>query len=259
MNLQLEGRVVLVTGGSSGLGAAAALRLVNEGAKVAICGRDGDRLDAAARKLSNGPGEVLAVKADVTRSEDVQEFVESAHQRWGRLDGLLNNAGSGAARLFEDITDSDWDADLDLKLHGAIRTTRAALPLLRETGGGAIVNVLAIAAKTPGAGSMPSSVSRAAGLALTKALSKEVAADHIRVNAVLVGVIRAGGHDRRAESLGIPADQYYAELARTRNVPLGRVGRDEEFADLVAYLVSERSSYVTGTAINIDGGASPVP
>jgi NAD(P)-dependent dehydrogenase (short-subunit alcohol dehydrogenase family) len=258
MDLGLQGKVVLVTGGSSGLGAAAARRLIAEGANVGICARDEARLADMAAQLSGGPGEVLAVPTDVTRLDQIERFVTSAHDRWGRVDALVNNAGGGAARPFDSITDQAWESDLELKLFAAIRTTRSVLPLFRRAKGGAIVNVLAIAALAPGAGSMPSSVSRAAGLALGKALSKELAPDGIRVNSVLVGVIQAGGHDRRAAETGVDPAQYYEDLARSRQVPLGRVGRSDEFADLIAYLVSDRSSYVTGASINIDGGASPV-
>ena len=258
MDLGLQGKVALVTGGSSGLGAAAARRLIAEGANVGICARDETRLADVAAQLSAGPGEVLAVPADVTQPDQIERFVTSAHDRWGRIDALVNNAGGGAARPFASITDQAWEADLELKLFAAIRTTRLVLPLFRAAHGGAIVNVLAIAALAPGAGSMPSSVSRVAGLALGKALSKEVASDGVRVNSVLVGVIRAGGHDRRAAETGVEPTQYYEDLARSRRVPLGRVGRSDEFADLIAFLVSDRSSYMTGASINIDGGASPV-
>jgi NAD(P)-dependent dehydrogenase (short-subunit alcohol dehydrogenase family) len=258
MDLSIEGKVVLVTGGSSGLGAAAARRLAAEGANVAICGRNSPRLEAVVAELSDGTGNALAVSADVTEIGDIERFVASAHERWGRVDALVNNAGGGAAQLFDSITDEAWESDLQLKVFAAIRTTRTVLPLFRDAGGGAIVNVLSIAAQAPGAGSMPSSVSRAAGLALGKALSKELAPEAIRVNSVLVGVIQAGGHDRRASEKGVDPAQYYDDLARSRHVPLGRVGRSEEFGDLIAFLVSDRSSYLTGASINIDGGSSPV-
>jgi NAD(P)-dependent dehydrogenase (short-subunit alcohol dehydrogenase family) len=257
MDLSLHGKVVLITGGSSGLGAAAARRLAAEGANVAICGRDAARLEAVALELSSEPGDIMAVSADVTEVADIERFVASAHDRWGRVDALVNNAGGGAARAFDSITDQAWESDLQLKLFAAIRTTRSILPMFRAAKSGVIVNVLSIAAQAPGAGSMPSSVSRAAGLALGKALSKELAPDGIRVNSVLVGVIQAGGHDRRASETGVDPAQYYDELARTRRVPLGRVGRSDEFGDLIAFLVSDRSSYVTGASINIDGGSSP--
>jgi len=257
MDLGLQDKVVLVTGGSDGLGAAVAARVAEAGAAVAICARGHERLEQVAERLRSTGADVLAVRADVTDRAQIEQFVQSAGQRWGRIDALVNNAGVSAAGAFESISDDDWDADLQLKLHAARHATIAALPLLRARGG-SVVNVLAIAAKAPPGSSMPSSVSRAAGMALTKALSREVGADAVRVNAVLVGVIESDQWVRRAAAQEVPVEEVHAQLVRSLDIPLGRVGRAEEFADLVTYLVSERSTYVTGTAINVDGGLSPV-
>ncbi|MCY0997846.1 SDR family oxidoreductase [Myxococcus sp. MISCRS1] len=256
MDLELGGKVVLVTGGSDGLGAAVARRLVREGAKVALCARGAERLAATAEALRAEGGDVLAVQADVSRAWEVEHFVDAAHARWGRVDALVNNAGTAAARPFASVSDAEWEADLQLKLFAAVRASRHVLPLLSEAGGGAIVNVLAIGAKTPGAQSTPSSVSRAAGLALTKALSKELGPRNIRVNAVLVGIIESGQWVRRAQELGKPVETFQAEMARNAGIPLGRVGRADEFADVVAFLLSPRGGYISGAAINVDGGLS---
>jgi NAD(P)-dependent dehydrogenase (short-subunit alcohol dehydrogenase family) len=256
MDLELAGKVAVITGGSDGLGAATAARLVEEGARVAICGRDQARLDGAAAHLRNLGGEVLAVQADVTRATDVERLIRETAGRWGRIDALVNNAGQSSALPFTEVTDEVLEADVQLKLFGASRASRAAYPHLRATGGGAIVNVLAIAGKTPGARSAPTSVSRAAGMALTKVLSKEWGADGIRVNAVLVGLIESGQWERRADREGGPVARVYEEMAKSTPIPLGRVGRAAEFADVVAFLVSARSSYLSGTAINVDGGLS---
>jgi NAD(P)-dependent dehydrogenase (short-subunit alcohol dehydrogenase family) len=141
----------------------------------------------------------------------------------------------------------------------AIRATRLCLPHLRETRG-AIVNVVAIGGKAPGARSLPSTVTRAAGLALTKALSKEFAPDGVRVNAVCIGTVRSGQHDPEWQHAysHLMRDEFYADFARKRAIPLGRVGEAEEAADLIAYLLSERAAFISGTAVNLDGGASPV-
>jgi NAD(P)-dependent dehydrogenase (short-subunit alcohol dehydrogenase family) len=141
-------------------------------------------------------------------------------------------------------------------LMGAVRLTRMALPLLRA-GGGSALFTLAMAAKAPGAGSAPSSVSRAAGMALMKALSKELAPDGIRVNAILIGLIESGQWVRSAAAAGVPLLDFYQRMAAGAGIPLGRLGRSEEFADLASFLLSARSSYLTGTAINLDGGLSP--
>jgi NAD(P)-dependent dehydrogenase (short-subunit alcohol dehydrogenase family) len=253
MDLGLGGKVVLVTGGSDGLGRALCTELVAEGARVALCARDETRLGATANLLREAGGDVLGVVADVTRPEHLVRFVEEAVARWGRIDGLVNNAGRAAAKRVADTEDADWDDDLQLKLYSAIRLTRLSLPHLRPHGG-AIVNTLAIAAKAPGGSSTPTSVSRAAGMALTKALSRDLGPDGIRVNAVLIGLVESGQWERVADRAGQSVDALYERRGRDSGIPLGRIGRAEEFADLVTYLLSPRASYVTGTAINLDGG-----
>jgi NAD(P)-dependent dehydrogenase (short-subunit alcohol dehydrogenase family) len=256
MDLELAGTVTMITGGTDGLGLALAERLVAEGGAVAVCGRDEARLAAAAAGLTAAGGDVLAVRADVEHAGEIETFVNAVVERWGRIDGVVHNAGRSAAGRLEDTDDAVWLGDLELKLMGAVRVTRMALPYLRERGGSALFT-LAMAAKAPGAGSAPSSVSRAAGMALMKALSKELAPDGIRVNAILIGLIESGQWVRSAEAAGVPLPEYYKRLADGSGVPLGRIGRADEFADLAAYLLSARASYLTGTAINLDGGLSP--
>jgi NAD(P)-dependent dehydrogenase (short-subunit alcohol dehydrogenase family) len=258
MDLHLTGKVVLITGGTDGLGAALAERLVEEGSRVAVCGRDPGRLAAIDQRLRDAGGDALAVQADVTNLADLERFVDAATARWGRIDGLVNNAGRSAAGRIDQVPDEDWIADLDLKVLAAARCTRLALPHLIAAGGGSIVNVLNVGAKAAGAGSLPTAASRAAGLAITKASSKDLGGHGIRVNAVLIGLVASGQWRRRAEAAGQSEDEFYRQMARNTRIPLGRVGRPEEFADLAAYLLSDRSSYVTGSAINLDGGTSPV-
>jgi NAD(P)-dependent dehydrogenase (short-subunit alcohol dehydrogenase family) len=257
VELGLEGRAVLVTGGSDGLGLGLCRRLLAEGALVALCGRDRARLDAAAESLGSSGGDVLAVQADVAKADDVARFVDAAVDRWGRLDGLVNNAGQSAAGPVIDTDDALWRADLDLKLFAAVRFTRLVVPHLAARGG-AIVNTLAVAAKAPGAHSAPSSVSRAAGLALTKTLSKELGGRGIRVNAVLIGLMESGQWARWAERSQTPLAQMYEQMGRESGIPLGRVGRAEEYGDLVSFLLSDRAAYISGAAINLDGGLCAV-
>jgi NAD(P)-dependent dehydrogenase (short-subunit alcohol dehydrogenase family) len=259
MELGLRGKVALVTGGSEGIGRAAALRLAREGAQVAICARRPDVLEAAATEISRASGlDVLSVPADVTAADDVRRFVDTAAERLGRIDVLFNNAGRSAAGAFERVTDEEWQDDLDLKFFGAVRMSRQAIPHLRKAGGGRIINLVTIGGKQPGARSVPTSVSRAAGIALTKALSKELAPDKITVNAVCVGTIKSMQHVRTWQREGSPGtlDEWYAK--RGAGIPLGRVGEAEEVADLVAFLASERAAYITGAAINCDGGVSAI-
>ncbi len=262
MDLGLKGKVALVTGGSEGIGKAAAKRLAAEGARVVICARRPDVLEKAAAELREATGgEVTPIPADVSRPEDIKSLFDKVIATYGRIDILVNNAGTSAAGYFEDVTDEAWYADLELKLFAAIRCARQAIPHMKRQGGGRIINVTNLGAKAPGPRSVPTSVSRAAGLALTKALSKDYARDNILVNTVCIGLIKSGQHERRYERArsqdpNLTLDEWYANMGK--NVPLGRVGEAEEAGDVIAFLASERASYVTGVAINIDGGTSSV-
>jgi NAD(P)-dependent dehydrogenase (short-subunit alcohol dehydrogenase family) len=256
MDLALAGKVVLITGGTDGLGLALAERLVDEGAAVGVCGRDEERLVAARQALTARGGDVLAVQADVSEVAPIEQFVHDAAARWGRIDAIVHNAGRSAAGPLEANDDEVWARDLELKLMGAVRLTRLALPHLRASQGSALFT-LAISAKAPSSGSAPSSVSRAAGMALMKALSKELGPSGIRVNAILIGLIESGQWVRMAEAAGTELAVLYDRMAADAAIPLGRVGRAEEFADLASFLLSARASYLTGTAINLDGGLSP--
>jgi NAD(P)-dependent dehydrogenase (short-subunit alcohol dehydrogenase family) len=260
MDLELVGRAFLITGGTDGLGLALARQLAGEGASVGICGRDEDRLrvaESAVIAAAASDGDVLAVRADVSRADELATFAGAAVERWGRIDGVVHNAGRASAGPLESIDDATWESDFQLKLMAAVRLTRLALPQLRASRG-SVLFTLAMAAKAPGAGSEPSSVTRAAGMALMKALSKELAPAGVRANAILIGLIESGQWVRAAKNAGKPLEAFYADFARDAGIPLGRFGRAEEFADLACYLLSARSSYVTGTAINLDGGMSPV-
>lgn len=256
MDLQLKNKVAIVTGGSQGIGRATALRLAEEGASVVIAARGRELLDQVAAEIRAAGGSVAAVPADVSRAEDCARLVAEAVKAYGRLDILVNNAGTSATGEFESVTDELWQADFELKLFAAIRLARLAIPHMKQQGGGRIVNITNIGAKQPRAKSMPTTVTRAAGLAFTKALSKEFAPHQILVNTVCIGLVRAGQHERKAAKAGIALEQAYANMAK--DIPLGRVGRAEEVANAIAFLASEAASYITGTSINLDGGTSAV-
>jgi 3-oxoacyl-[acyl-carrier protein] reductase len=254
VELGLKDKVAVVTGGTEGIGRATALRLAQEGASVAICARRQELLDKTAAELRNTGAQVLAVSADMSKTADIDRFIKAVIERFGRIDILVNNAGTSARGKFLEIEDKAWSADLELKVFGAIRCTRLAVPHMKKQGGGRIINITISSAKQPGAESYPTSVSRAAGLALTKALSKEYAADNILVNTVCIGKIKSGQHERRYTKQRVSADDYYRETAK--DIPLGRVGEADEVANVIAFLASNAASYVTGTSINLDGGMS---
>ena len=262
MDLGLAGRVAVVTGGSEGIGKAAALSLAREGARVAICARRPDVLEAAAAEVRDATGgDVIAVPCDVMDEAQVKAAMAQVVARWGGVDILVNNAGTSAAGKFEEVSDQAWETDLGIKVYGAIYCSRAAIPYMKAAGGGRIINITTGGGKAPGAGSLPTSMARAAGIALTKAMSRDYAPDNILVNTVCIGLIKSGQHERRYERMqerdpSRSLDQFYAGMGE--RVPLGRVGEAAEAGDVICFLASARASYVTGASVNIDGGSSPV-
>ena len=257
----LERTSALVTGASRGIGLETARRLWLEGGRVAVVARDVDRLRTAVELIGDGaPDRVVGIAADCSRIDDLSRAYQQATDAIGPINALVNNAGHSAQGPFLDVTLDDWRDDLDLKLLASIHLSRLVITDLLDRGeGGRIVNVLSIAGKNPSAGSGPSSVSRAAGLALTKALSKEFAGARILVNAVCIGFVRSGQHEDRwrLRRPGSSFDEYLRDIAAARGVPLGRFGESSEAASVIAFLLSEEADFVTGTAINVDGGASP--
>ena len=256
MELGLKGKVAVVTGGSEGIGAATAIRLALEGAKVAICARRREPLDKVAAEIRARGGEAFVQPTDMSKAADVERFIKAVVDCYGRIDILVNNAGSSIRGPFLEVKDETWQQDLELKVFGAIRASRLVIPHMKKQGGGRIVNISTVAGKQPGPASAPTSVSRAAGLALTKALSKEYAADNILVNAVCIGKVRSGQHERRIAREKLDPAAYYAKVSE--EVPMGRVGEPGEVANVITFLVSDAASYVTGSSIHLDGGMSGV-
>ncbi|MEM7096285.1 MAG: SDR family oxidoreductase [Actinomycetota bacterium] len=254
MDLGLTDRTVIVTGGSNGIGLATAELLVAEGANVAICGRDQERLDSAVARLGEG---VLARCADVLQADAMAAFVAAVVRRFGAIDGLVNNAGQSRMSTYATTTDDAWRDELELKFFGLLHAIRAAEPHLRASELGAIVNMNAVLSRQPEGRLVATSAARAGALNLTKSLSRELAPD-IRVNAVLLGLIDSGQWSRRFEAAetGLDYEAWGAELAADRGVPLGRLGRPDEVAPTVALLLSPHSGYTTGATIEISGGVS---
>lgn len=257
MDLGLQGKVAIVTGGSEGIGRATAVVLAREGASVVIGARRQGPLDEAKAEVEATGGACVAVSMDVTSDADCERLVNAAVEHFGGVDILINNAGQSSSGRIESHDIETWAVDIDLKLYGAIRLSKQCIPLMRERGGGRIINLLNIGSKTPGAGSMPTAASRAAGLAMTKALSKEVAADQILVNAACIGSVDSaqwhGFHQARMP------DATYEEFLDSvgQTIPVQRIGTSEEAANMLVFLASDAASFITGCAINIDGGASP--
>jgi 3-oxoacyl-[acyl-carrier protein] reductase len=260
MQIRLDGRIALITGASKGLGLAMAEAFAEAGAAVAIVARRQSELDAAKARITGRfqGARVATVSADVATSGGCAKAVAEATAQLGPVDILVNNAGTSQRGPFPQVDDALWQADLDLKLFGAIRLSRAVWAGMQERKWGRIINVLAIAAKAPAAETAPTAVSRAAGMALTKVMANEGAKHGILVNAMLVGLFDSEQHQKRHASLDT-GESYEAWLAKAgAGLPMGRYGRPEEFAALATFLVSDAASYVTGTAINVDGGRSPV-
>ena len=259
-DLDLNGKVALVTGGSDGLGRAAAHRLALEGASVVICGRRADHAQQAAQDMttavqaSGSRGGVVGLRADVTQSDDCEALIAEIGHLHGGIDILINNAGASAAMGLALVEDDLWLSDFNLKVMAAVRLSRLAIPIMKARGGGAIVNASIGGGKAPNAGALPTSVMRAAGLNLTKSMAQEFAASNIRVNAICIGYLKSMQWIRRAEN-GDPSSIYENF---SQKIPMGRMGEAEEYADLVAFLSSQRASYITGTAVNLDGGLCPV-
>jgi NAD(P)-dependent dehydrogenase (short-subunit alcohol dehydrogenase family) len=263
MDLGLTDKVAIITGGSEGIGKAAAQRMAAEGARAVIVARRPEVLEAAAQEIRTATGgTVLPIAGDVMETETLNRVLEMTLDTFGRVDILVNNAGTSMAKSFESVSDADWEGDFNLKVWSAVRLVRAVIPEMRKVGGGRIINVTNLGGRTPGASSMPTSISRAAGIAITKALSKDLAKDNILVTTVCIGLIKSGQHERRyarqQDSNPMSMEEFYANSAKARGVPLGRVGEADEAGDVIAFLASERASYLTGIAVNIDGGASAV-
>jgi len=253
MQISLANRRALITGGSKGLGLAMAKRFAESGAKVAIVARGAEALEKAAAATG-----ATAIVANVGTADGCDRAYAEAERALGGIDILVNNAGTSARGPFMDVTDADWQADLDLKLFAAIRLTRLVWRGMQARRWGRIINVLNTGAKAPPAEGAPTAVSRAAGMALTKVLAGEGAPHGILVNALLVGIIESDQWVRRfaTDNRGLSWEQWKAEQGKA--VPLGRIGKAEEFADTACFLASDNAGYIAGVAINVDGGRSPV-
>jgi NAD(P)-dependent dehydrogenase (short-subunit alcohol dehydrogenase family) len=245
-------------GGSSGVGLTAAQMFLDEGARVAICGRNPQRLQQAQEQLSRHADEddIFPLAADATVESEVKQAVEKTIDRWGRMDVLVNSAGQSLMKHFLDIRDEEWEQQIRLKYYAIIYAVRAVQPYMAQQGGGRIININATLAKEPEPHMIATAATRAGLLNLSKALAHEFAPQNILVNSVSLGVIRTDQWERRrkAQAPDIDPEAYYQDLAQKRKIPLGRVGEAEEVASAILFLASKGASYISGSTIEVAGG-----
>jgi NAD(P)-dependent dehydrogenase (short-subunit alcohol dehydrogenase family) len=260
MDIRLDGRSAIVTGGSKGLGLAIAQEYAASGADVAILARDPGALAEAKQKIQAGAHgrKVAAISCDVSKADAIKKAYDQVMAEFGKVDIFVNNAGQSTRGPSEKLTDEQWQADFDLKLFAQVRFCRLVFPQMKQRRWGRIISVLNIGAKAPGPDSAPTSISRAAQLAFTKVLSQEGAPYNVLANSLHVGVIVSDQIARRydRERPNVSFEDYVAQAGRA--VPLGRMGRAEEFASIATFMASDAASYITGTSINVDGGRSPI-
>ncbi|AZG47327.1 SDR family oxidoreductase [Gordonia insulae] len=255
MDLQLDGRRILITGASSGIGLATARLLAEEGARLALCARDVQRLRSATEELA-AVTDVVTAACDVTDRSSVDDFVDSAVDRLGGLDGVVCNAGRSLMRTLDETSDEEIRDEFDLKIFGALNVVRAARPALAKSDAGSIVVVNAILSRQPELRLAITAAARAGLLNLSRSLAGDLAVDGIRVNSVLLGLVDTGQWQRRFVESGSPADfdEWSAEIAHDRGIALGRFGTADELAFPVTTLLSPRNSYMTGAALDVGGG-----
>ena len=253
MNLGLTGKTALVTAASKGMGKACALGLAAEGARIVMCARTDVDLQAAAEEVRSKTGaQVVAMPADVTRADQVKALVARAHEAFGGVDILVANAGGPPRGYFDELSDEQWYGAFEVSLLSVVRLIREVLPSMRQRRWGRIITIQSSSVKQPIDGLDLSNAIRPGAAGLMKTLATELGADNILVNTVCPGRILTDRLLGGAPQAGLSPEEYVRHVGA--DVPVGRVGTPEEFANVVVFLASERASYVTGVALQVDGG-----
>ena len=259
MDLNLKDSVIVITGGSSGIGLATVEICLQEGMNVAYCGRNKEKLESSYQKLVShySSDNILAVPCDVLDESQVIGFADQVAQRFGNVDMLVNNAGGGRISTFSDTANNHWSEELTLKFNSVIYPVRSFLPVLKESKVASIVVVNSLLAVQPEPHMVATSAARAGVQNLVRSLAVEFAKEPIRVNSILLGTIVSGQWQRRYENLpdkSLSFDDWLHKMALDKKIPLGRFGQPEEPAKAILFLASPASSYITGTSIDISGG-----
>jgi len=248
---RISGKVALITGGGTGIGRACAVLFAREGARVALAGRRRAPLEEAARVISNSGGEVLAVTCDVTDRKSVEAALQKVTERFGRLDILVNNAGAVIVATADATSDEEWNRILDVNLTGTFLVSRAALPFLRQAGGGSIVNIGSILGLVARKQRAAYCAAKTGVTGLTRAMALDHAHENIRVNCVCPTIVET---ELGMQSIRKAPDPEAEHRRRTADIPLGRMGKPEDVAQMALYLASDEASWVTGAALPLDGG-----
>lgn len=257
MDLKLEGKTALVTGGSEGIGKAIALGLAREGVDVAICARRAEPLEAVAKEIAaETRRKVYAIPTDLTKDEEAKNFVTKAHELLGRVDIMINNAGSAPGGVLEHLTEADWAQALQLKFMGYVRTLRYVLPLMVKQGGGRVVNLIGNDGKKPSYWEIAPGAANAAGYNLTLSLAGQYGKHGISLVAVNPGPVRTERWSGLVSAMARDMNLSYedADKLAPASIPMGRIAETSEVADTVIMLASPRLHYLTGTMIEVDGG-----
>jgi 3-oxoacyl-[acyl-carrier protein] reductase len=257
MNLELNNRIAMIAAASKGLGKACALALAKEGCRISICARGGETLEKARAEIAgHAPKDTLAVTVDVASAADLENWYQQTVERFGQVDILVTNTGGPPVKRFQELTDDQWQAGVESTLMNVVRLSRLVIPGMQSRRWGRIIHLTSLVAKQPVDELTISSTLRAGLSGLTKTMANQLGPDNITVNAILTGHILTDRQyaiaEARIKERGITQEQYFAQAAA--EIPLRRLGEPREIGDVVAFLSSERASYISGVSLQVDGG-----